>query len=457
MESERWFLLRYLLDLSFTLRPDYLHISYVHEQLIHRLETMDEKFNLVVFGGYLALAAVFLFKRRKQENVLSTSSECLNINEILFYSRQLKLSKVSVHEQDRLKRTKVVVVGCGGLAASMLPILAGSGVGNIYLYDDDIVSYSNLHRQTLFTLDDAENRRLKAQVCKQRLNKQNPFINIVANVLRISESNIFSVHSLKEADLVVDCSDNLDTKYLLNNYCRERNISIIIGAAQGLSGQVISIDNKNVFKGNSGCYRCLFPSKPKQLQSCADNGVLSSVPSLIGTLLAHEIVRSIIYNQEKTLDFRFLTMDIRKRNDCAACEGKERAVSILRNSCSSSLQELDLHWQKLLLNTNKEWSINATEINFGSDLLIDVRDRKSFETVTLRNALNVPFASLDTRFFSILKNHKNENKKIVLFCNKGNLSRSAVLKILQMDASFTSSIANIYSLKGGINQFQPRN
>ncbi|MCC3151769.1 molybdopterin-synthase adenylyltransferase MoeB [Hymenobacter sp. BT770] len=217
------------------------------------------------------------------------------------YSRHLLLPEIGLAGQLKLKAAKVLVVGCGGLGCPVLQYLAAAGVGTLGLLDFDTVDDSNLQRQVLYATADVG--RPKAVVAAEKLAAQNPFIELRTHQLHLSADNALGLFA--DYDLVVDCSDNFATRYLVNDACVILGKPLVFGAIFKFEGQV------SVFNYENGpTYRCLYPEPPApgDAPSCAEIGVLGVLPGLVGTLQAAEALK-IILELGEVLSGRLLMVD----------------------------------------------------------------------------------------------------------------------------------------------------
>ncbi|KAK0544167.1 hypothetical protein OC846_003377 [Tilletia horrida] len=194
-----------------------------------------------------------------------------------------------------LKNAKVLVVGAGGLGCPSITYLAAAGVGHITVIDPDIVETSNLARQFLHTDEGATQAKAKATSAAEAASKINPHITIVPVFDSFTASNALSLVS--DADLVLDCTDNPLTRYLINDAAVLAGKPIISGAAQGVEGQIVvlnkPLDDLPNTTNRGPCYRCLFPTapRPEDVQNCSDGGVLGVITGLVGTLQALEAIK----------------------------------------------------------------------------------------------------------------------------------------------------------------------
>ncbi|MCE8538957.1 thiazole biosynthesis adenylyltransferase ThiF [Ruegeria pomeroyi] len=192
------------------------------------------------------------------------------------YARQMMLPQLGAEGQARLAAARVLVVGAGGLAASALPLLAGAGVGQIDIFDGDLIELSNLHRQTLFTEDDVG--RAKAEVAAERCRALNSGIVLTGTKRSITPENV--IGACRDVDLVLDCADSYAASYLLSDTCLALGKPLISASVLGLSGYA------GGFCGGSPSLRAVFPEAPDSAASCATAGVLGPAVSLLGSIQA---------------------------------------------------------------------------------------------------------------------------------------------------------------------------
>ncbi|KAE8257681.1 hypothetical protein A4X13_0g2196 [Tilletia indica] len=222
----------------------------------------------------------------------------LSLAEYSRYSRQLLLPPPAFHGIDsqlRLKNAHVLVVGAGGLGCPSITFLAAAGVGHITVIDPDIVEVSNLARQFLHTDEGAQQGKSKAQSIAEAVARINPHVQVHPIFESFSASNALELVS--HADIVLDCTDNPLTRYLISDAAVLAGKPVVSGAAQGVDGQIVVLnkaldDNPNT-TNRGPCYRCLFPKapRPEEVQNCSDGGVLGVITGLVGTLQALEAIK----------------------------------------------------------------------------------------------------------------------------------------------------------------------
>ena len=227
-------------------------------------------------------------------------------SDLVRYSRQIILKQVGVLGQKKISSTKVLIIGMGGLGCPLVLYLSSLGINNIGIADHDKVDFSNLNRQILFNTSDVG--KFKVVQAKKILQKKRIKIKIYKE--KIVKKNIQNI--LSEYDIVCDCSDNFNTRYLLNDFCL-KNKKILISAA--ISKFEAHIFNFN-FSKNIPCYRCFMPEIPEQEKKCDTEGILPTVAGIAGTLQANEVVKSIIDKKNelvgKMIVFNTLNLNFRK-------------------------------------------------------------------------------------------------------------------------------------------------
>ncbi|MCC8375527.1 molybdopterin-synthase adenylyltransferase MoeB [Photorhabdus sp. HUG-39] len=209
----------------------------------------------------------------------------LNDQEFMRYSRQLLLEDIGPEGQEKLKSSRVLIVGLGGLGAPASLYLAGAGVGTIYLADDDQLHISNLQRQILYRTEEIP--AAKAELAANQLNALNPLIKTIILNQRQNQESLTTI--VKQVDLVLDCCDNMTTRHAINATCVATRKPLISGSAVGFSGQLMVFEPPYLH----GCYNCLYPEQEEPLRNCRTAGVLGPVVGIIGTLQALEAIKML--------------------------------------------------------------------------------------------------------------------------------------------------------------------
>lgn len=212
------------------------------------------------------------------------------------YCHSIALKEIGVSGQEKLANSKVAVIGAGGLASSALLLLSSIGVGHITIIDNDVVSLSNLPRQVLYNDSDIGNS--KVEVAKKKLELLNPNIKVCALNARLEASN--SKELLKGHDVVLDCTDNFETKFLINDTCKELNIPFVIAGVSDYQGQVCSC-----IPGRSQDFKSLFSTLPINIEEkykLDDFGVYPIAVNTISNIATNEVVKLLLGFGELLLD-----------------------------------------------------------------------------------------------------------------------------------------------------------
>ncbi|UWQ85986.1 HesA/MoeB/ThiF family protein [Leisingera caerulea] len=200
------------------------------------------------------------------------------------YARHHILPEIGHEGQDRLGNARVLVVGAGGLGAPVLLYLAAAGVGHISIADDDVVSLSNLQRQVLHSTSWLD--QPKTQSAQARLRDLNPDIKVETYPVRIGETEAISL--VGQHDLVIDCTDNLDGRYVLNNACAKARVPLLSGAISGWEGQIGLYDPAH----GGPCFACVFPKVTKE-RPIQNKGVVGALPGVVGATMALNAIKLI--------------------------------------------------------------------------------------------------------------------------------------------------------------------
>lgn len=220
--------------------------------------------------------------------------------QLLRYSRHILLPQVGIEGQERLRAARVLIMGLGGLGSPAALYLAAAGVGHLVLCDIDQVELSNLQRQIIHRTPNLGQNKVDS--AQQQLHALNPLI-------QVSQlSSPWSLEKLRQSlagiDVVLDCTDNLQTRFIINEACVQSKVPLISGAAIRFEGQV------SVFRNNehSPCYRCLYPQAELPVETCSQNGIFSPVVGIIGSLQALEALKLIMQIGENLIG-RLLLLD----------------------------------------------------------------------------------------------------------------------------------------------------
>lgn len=372
----------------------------------------------------------------------------LSKEEIKRYSRHLLLDEVGEAGQLKLKEAFVLLVGVGGLGSPLAMYLAASGVGTIGLVDFDVVDYSNLQRQIIHGTSDVG--KLKTESAATTLKEINPDINIVHHNEALTSENALEI--IKQYDIVVDGTDNFQTRYLVNDAC------VLLGKPNVYSAIYRFEGKASVFATKEGpCYRCLYPNPPVpgSVPSCAEAGVLGILPGLMGTVQATEVVKLILGKGEpligrlmlyNALDMRFSEIKLKKNPDCPVCGTHPTVTELMDYDAfcgvkkeTSKSELVSGHWED-----EEEISpqILSEILNEDNVFLLDVREPHEYQIASITSAVLIPLGQIPNSLNAI-----PEDKIIVVMCHHGARSRRA------MNYLIDNGFEKVYNLEGGIDKY----
>jgi molybdopterin/thiamine biosynthesis adenylyltransferase/rhodanese-related sulfurtransferase len=341
------------------------------------------------------------------------------------YSCQIALPGFSEATQDLLQQSKVLIVGAGGLGCPAAQYLAAAGIGTLGIADFDTISVSNLHRQVLYTPGDAGLK--KVFVICDRLQKQNPGIKLVPHDIKITSENVMCI--LDQYDIVVDATDNFDTRYLLNDAAVLLKMPLVYGAIYQFEGQVAVWNIQNPDGTFSPNYRDLFPEvDATQIPNCAQGGVIPTLAGIIGCMQANEVIKYITKTGE-LLCSKILILDAQTLQSRIIKIGTKTKTQI-----------------KALIATEKTKTISVIDLKKGIETgqfeLIDVRTDRERDEFDI-GGKHIPLIELEENL-----DYFNSNGTKVVYCATGKRSGEAVKVIKQKFPA-----ANVFSLEGGLEAY----
>jgi len=232
----------------------------------------------------------------------------LNKNQVEKFSRQIILKNVGVLGQKKIINSKILIVGMGGLGCPAAEFLTRAGVGYLGIVDSDNVDLSNIHRQSLYDINDL--KKAKVHAAKKKLNKINPETKINCHKIRLDKKNFIKI--LKKYDFVIDGSDNFKTKFFINDFCKVSKKFLVTGAISKFDGHIFTFNFENT---KTPCIRSFFQEKEisDDVLNCEYEGVLGTVAGIIGTLQANEILKRIL-SIGKSLNGNILIIDLLNLN-----------------------------------------------------------------------------------------------------------------------------------------------
>jgi len=328
------------------------------------------------------------------------------------YSRQIQLSEIGITGQEKLARAKVLIIGVGGLGCSAAQHLVASGVGTIGLLDYDLVDRSNLNRQILYTGTDVGKR--KVEVAQQALHQLNEQVNINTYFEQLTFDRAMSLFT--EYDIIVDGTDNFQTKYLINDACVILDTPWIYASLYKYQGQL------SVFNYQEGpSYRCLYPEINAKNISCEEIGVLGVLPGILGTLQATEVLKIILQIGE-VLSGKLLLLDVLTM--------QKQRISFSRNEDQVNIAK------------NREQAKETIDGSFNTcdKIFLDIRDLVDASISQDKNVIHIPLKQLNHRHSEIPR-----DKPIHVYCQSGIRSREAIEWLSEQ-----YGFQNLINVNGGI-------
>ena len=362
-------------------------------------------------------------------------------DEYVRYSRHLLLPEVGVDGQRALRRSRMLLIGAGGLGSPAALYLAAAGVGTLGLVDFDAVDVSNLQRQILHGTRDVGRGKLDS--ARDRLRDINPHVHVEGFPVRLTADNAREIAD--GFDVIIDGTDNFATRYLVNDLCVLQGVPNVYGSIFRFDGQA------SVFATAEGpCYRCLYrePPPPDLVPSCAEGGVLGVLPGLVGTIQATEAIK-LITGAGTTLVGRLLLIDalhwrqrtVRVRRDpaCPACGTRTiRDLTDAVELCQSP--DLDAVFGAV---PEIEPAVLATRLASGESVeILDVREPYEWEIARIEGARLIPLATLESRLTELA-----QDREIVVHCKLGGRSAQAVRRLR------AAGFRNVLNLAGGIERW----
>ena len=366
----------------------------------------------------------------------------LSPEEILRYSRQLVLPEIGLQGQSKLKEASVLIVGCGGLGSPIALYLAASGIGRIGIVDYDSIELSNLQRQVIHISEDIG--KSKVDSAHERMLAINPEIRVDAYNELFTSQNAEKISA--PYNILIDGTDNIPTRYLINDLCVFSGKPYVYGAVYRFFGQVAVFDST---KG--ACYRCIFPEPPlpESVPSCAVAGVVGVLPGTIGLLQATEVIKLVLgigsplisqlllYD---ALDSTTSKVKLNKNPDCKVCGNHPTVTHLIdyEQFCNMSIRNHEIFEE----NNHSISAVKLKEkIKSGQTFrLIDIREPVELQISMIPEAENVPFHRLAEEI-----KKWDKSQPIVLICYIGFLS--AVARSMLAVAGFK----DVKNLKGGMH------
>jgi sulfur-carrier protein adenylyltransferase/sulfurtransferase len=349
------------------------------------------------------------------------------------YSRQMALKEVGARGQGKLRASRVLVVGCGGLGVPVISYLAGAGIGRLGLVDGDRLEPSNLHRQTMYALADVG--KLKADLAAARVQALNPDVDVRIHAVRLDAGNAPEI--VGQYDLVIDCTDNFSTKFLLNDVCVQKRVPVIFSSVYQYEGQLQVVRPDR----DGACLRCVWPEATRDgiVGNCAEAGVLGPVPGTFGSLQAFEALKLLLdlpgqlADEVLVLDLLTLSISRVRAKRAAACPEHARPASASSADSTRAQAQIEVDFESL---------DDAAAAGFD---IVDVREPHEVAEIPTptQSARHIPMAELLHGKPAFVPKGKE-----LLVCASGRRSLAAAQEL--RSRGFNS----VYSLRGGITKLK---
>jgi adenylyltransferase/sulfurtransferase len=359
----------------------------------------------------------------------------LDLAEVERYSRHLLLPELGPDGQRRLKATRILLVGVGGLGSPAALYLAAAGVGHLTLVDFDAVDVTNLQRQVIHGTKDVG--RPKVESARDRLRDLNPHVSVDAVATRVSPGNVLAL--VRDHDLVLDGSDSFSTRYLVSDAC-------VLAARPNVHASIFRFEGQATVLSTAGgpCYRCIFksPPGPGEVPSCSEAGVLGVLPGLLGTIQATEAIKVVTGIGEPlvgrlllvdALSMSFRTLRVARDPRCPACgTGEIRELREETAACApvEAIPEM------------APADLAARMLGTDPPLLVDVREAHEWQVARIPGARHAPLSRLDAEVPGL-----DRARELVLYCSVGVRSQQAGRRLRA--AGFT----RVWSLAGGLHRY----
>jgi adenylyltransferase/sulfurtransferase len=345
------------------------------------------------------------------------------------YNRQIILPEVGFNGQQKLQQAKVLIIGAGGLGAAVLPYLAAAGIGEIGIIDDDTVDITNLQRQVIYKSSSVgKSKVLEAAAMALALN---PSLKINAIIEKLDAKNAISL--FEQYDIIVDATDNLNTKYIINDACCVTNKPFVYGSIYKFEGQVSVFNYKN-----GPTYRCLFPEETARVINCNESGVMGISVGIIGMFQANEVLKMALEMGDllsgKLLVYNLLNNEQQKFEFSKIITNSIDMLAFKNKYASDESSIIEI------------LPSEALELNNPDVVFLDVRNWDENPKIVIENSIQIPLDILENEIWKL-----NVGSTVLAFCQSGIRSKKAV-EILRKH-----NFKNVKSIIGGAKALEKIN
>ena len=362
----------------------------------------------------------------------------MSVTKNQFFKRQITLSEIGEVGQGKLQKSSVLVVGCGGLGSPIAVYLAASGIGKIHLVDFDTVDVSNLHRQVFYALDDVN--KPKAAVLSEFIKKRAPFTEVTFTNKPITKDNVFGL--ISQFDIVVDGTDSLPTKYLLNDACVLKKKPLVYGSLYKFDGYVSTFNVLQKDGTYSANLRDAFPEMATDIPNCSEAGTMNSIVGMIATQQVNEVLKLI------TGIGKPLVNELLIYNSLQNTQLKMKLKPTVLKDKIAKLFEVQTYFDAVCELQNKDWQISSEELK---EYLSLEKQSKSLELIAVLPNLKLPFKvdqTIPIQEFNVDAIKIDLNKTYVMVCQRGFNSYKATKMLKKKYPTL-----KVLSLFGGISNY----
>ncbi|MBL4605985.1 MAG: HesA/MoeB/ThiF family protein [Flavobacteriaceae bacterium] len=361
-----------------------------------------------------------------------------NISKSELFKRQITLLEIGEVGQQKLQNAKVLVVGCGGLGSPIAVYLASSGIGCLHLIDFDKVDITNLHRQVFYSLEDVGN--YKSEVIASFIQKRAPFTKVSFSTIALTKSNVTAL--ISEYDVIVDGTDSLPTKYLLNDVCVLQNKPLVYGSLYKFDGYVGSFNIQQEDGSYSANLRDAFPEMNTEVPNCEEAGTLNAIVGMIATTQVNEVLK-IITGIGKPLINELLIYNALRNTQL-----KMKLSSRVLKEKIALIFKTQTYFDAACGTQNPEWQISPEELKKN---LSDAEKNNRIVLVAVLPNLELPFEvhqTIPIQGFDANAFEVDKNKIYVMICQRGIHSYKATKQLKEKYPE-----VNVLSLTGGISSY----
>jgi molybdopterin/thiamine biosynthesis adenylyltransferase/rhodanese-related sulfurtransferase len=354
------------------------------------------------------------------------------INKNKLFKRQITLSEIGEEGQQKLQKAKVLVIGCGGLGSPVAVYLASSGIGELHLVDFDTVGVTNLHRQVFYSLDDVG--KPKAEVLANFIKQRAPYTKVSYTNSPINKENVLKL--ISDYDIVVDGTDSLPTKYLVNDACVLTNKPLVYGSLYKFDGYVATFNALQKDGTRSTNLRDAFPTMVTDIPNCEEAGTLNAIVGLIATQQVNEVLK-LITEVGKPLTNELLIYN--------SLQNSQLKMKLKPNISKNEIQQIfekETYFDLSCEVQNPEWLISPEELK---------NQLNEVEIICVLENLELPFSNyktIPTKNLLSSDFHPKENTTYVMVCAQGITSYQATKFLKEKYKTL-----KVYSLIGGVTGF----